>query len=350
MYKIIDEGDVKVYVPEEEKVSKSLPVFFNQEMKLNRDIALYIINKLKPERCLDAMAGTGVRALRILKETSCRNVVANDLNPEAAKLIKRNAELNKLDLDVHNKDLNVLLREEQWFDYIDIDPFGSPAYHLDSASIALRNNGVLAITATDLGCLYGKFVNRCRLRYSSTPLKCHFGNETGIRILIQKAQCDAAKHEKALFPIFVHATKHYVRAYLRCLNSSSFANRMMKGIGYIQYCPKCLRQMASAYPYKEKCCDNDMLLAGPMWLGHLWEEKIAEDFELIKHIKEESTIHTVGYHHIPTFCKKYNLPQIKRIGNIIEDVKSKGYLASRTHFEPQAVRTNMPHDEFVKLI
>ncbi|MFH0797827.1 MAG: tRNA (guanine(10)-N(2))-dimethyltransferase, partial [Candidatus Woesearchaeota archaeon] len=115
MYKIIDEGDVKVYVPEEEKVSRSLPVFFNPEMKLNRDIALYIINKLKPERCLDAMAGTGVRALRILKETSCKNVVANDLNPEAAKLIKRNAELNKLDLDVHNKDLNVLLREEQWF-------------------------------------------------------------------------------------------------------------------------------------------------------------------------------------------------------------------------------------------
>jgi tRNA (guanine26-N2/guanine27-N2)-dimethyltransferase len=172
MYKIIREGSAEIYVPKEEKISKSLPVFYNKKMKLNRDIALYIINRLKPESILDAMAGTGIRAIRILKETSSNNITANDINPEAFKLIKKNAKLNNVNPKIKNKDVNILLQESK-YDFIDIDPFGSPIFYMDSAIPSMKDNGTLAVTATDLGCLYGKHVKACQRKYNSTPVNYH---------------------------------------------------------------------------------------------------------------------------------------------------------------------------------
>ena len=46
MFKIINEGDIKFHAPVEKKISKSLPVFYNPIMKLNRDISILLLNAL----------------------------------------------------------------------------------------------------------------------------------------------------------------------------------------------------------------------------------------------------------------------------------------------------------------
>ena len=43
-----------------------------------------------------------------------------------------------------------LMENHQKFDFIDIDPFGSPGKFLSSAFHAIKDGGMIAVTATDL--------------------------------------------------------------------------------------------------------------------------------------------------------------------------------------------------------
>ena len=67
-----------------------------------------------------------------------------------------------------NKNLNVLLSENR-FDYIDIDPFGSPVGFVDSAMRSIKNGGVVACTATDTAALCGVYPRVCQRRYGAIP-------------------------------------------------------------------------------------------------------------------------------------------------------------------------------------
>ena len=117
-------------------------VFFNSVMKLNRDIAVEIIkNSFKKPKVLDLLAGTGAKGLRIANELPNSAVVLNDGNPHAAKLIKKNAKLNKLSVEVFNMSANKLLKSSRKkYDFIDIDPFGTPISFLEDSIKKLRKN------------------------------------------------------------------------------------------------------------------------------------------------------------------------------------------------------------------
>lgn len=348
-YKIYSESAINFYIPTETKISKKLPVFYNPKMKLGRDVAIHIIKKAKSQNICDPMAGTGIRSLRILKETNCKNILANDINPNAYKLIKKNAKLNNLNLEIKNQDLNILFREKKGFDYIDIEPFGSPVAFIDSSLSALKNKGILAVTATDLGNLFGKYPKKCLRRYHSLSLKTPFKNELATRILIQKLQKSASKYDKCLTPIFTHANNHYVRVYLQLHNSKTKTDNILKKHNYLHYCPKCLQSKISKFNNPQKCC-NTMQLCGPIWTGELWDTKFTKDFELIKHIQEESQIKTLGYYNLDSFYKKYKKHPVDKIDNLVQKIKSKKYKASRTHFSNTGIRSNIPLKDLLKHI
>ena len=47
MYKIIQEGKIKIKVPKEEKISKKLPVFYNPVMGFNRDVSVLLLSVIE---------------------------------------------------------------------------------------------------------------------------------------------------------------------------------------------------------------------------------------------------------------------------------------------------------------
>jgi len=108
----IKEGEASISLTSEDKISKSLPVFYNPVMKLNRDISIILLNALgkKGMQMCDPLAGTGIRSLRFLKELKqgiAESVTVNDANPRFPEAIKANLKRNKLKqstLDVHNVD------------------------------------------------------------------------------------------------------------------------------------------------------------------------------------------------------------------------------------------------------
>jgi len=183
---IIQEGKVKVLVPKlrafvtspSEYAPSKAPVFYNPVMELNRDIAVLVLQAY--QRTLDReisicepLAGCGIRGVRFAVEVEAvKNVVINDINVKAFQLASYNVQINGLNdrVLVKNEDANLLLSSHgaprKRFDAIDIDPFGSPAPYLDSAIRALRNGGLLCLTATDMAPLCGVHPKACIRKYA----------------------------------------------------------------------------------------------------------------------------------------------------------------------------------------
>lgn len=242
----INEGKAKLNVFAG-KISKKLPVFYNPVMKFNRDISIHVLNALDKKDlqvCLP-MAGTGVRGIRFLLEVDKEKINSihfNDISPAAVNLINENLILNNVDMSkviITNKDANILFLESKGFDYIDVDPFGSPNPFLNNAIVRLAREGILAVTATDTSNLAGAFPDACKRNYWAVPLKNYLMHEVGLRILIRKVQLIASQFDKALIPILSYCKDHYYRVFFICEKGRQKADEVIKQHNYLLFCNEC---------------------------------------------------------------------------------------------------------------
>jgi tRNA (guanine26-N2/guanine27-N2)-dimethyltransferase len=347
MFTKIQEGAVTVFVPEEKKISAKLPVFYNPIMKFNRDISIFLLKSIPDEdiQVCDLLAGTGIRSVRFLAElpkNKIKSILINDTNPKASEIIQKNLDLNKsiisaltnadkpAQITITSKEASLLLEESSGFDYIDIDPFGTPNPFLDSAVKRLSRRGILAVTATDTSALAGTYPEVCLRNYWAQPKRGPLQHELGIRILIRKVQLIATQYEKALIPIYSYSVEHYMRVFFRCEKGKK----------------KCDEIIA-----KHGLFDD----AGPIWLGDLWDKHLAKKIadlskdRLTEIITEESNMDSVGFHDIHHLGKeeKINIPKYEAIMNAI---KSAGFPASRTHFSEYGIRSTIPKDKLVQIL
>src|SRR4030042_120778 len=153
--KVVHEGRARIVVYESEGGSvptKKMPVFYNPRMLMNRNFSVLVVQAFQKEmgRSLiisDPMAGSGVRVARFMLEVSgIDSIYANDISPAAYQQIIQNLVLNSIPSDrvkLSTMDANLffLQRHQKKNDYIDVDPFGSPAPFLFNAFHALRMTG-----------------------------------------------------------------------------------------------------------------------------------------------------------------------------------------------------------------
>ncbi len=345
--KTVQEGLAKIKISEKSKVSKELPVFYNPVMKLNRDFSILLINAVKDKDMQIALplSATGVRGIRFLKELKkgkTREVFFND--KETSEHIKRNLKINNLSAKVFSKDANMFLLEGKGFDYIDIDPFGSPNPFLDSAIVRLARQGILAVTATDTSALAGTYPKVCKRNYWAKPLRNELMHELGIRILIRKIQLIGTQYEKALTPLFSYFQDHYYRIFFRCEKGKKKADNIIKQHKYFIYNTKTLEMKTSSN------FDERKEYTGPLWIGALWDEKIVEKmykatdksneklYKLLQIIKEESKIEAVGFYDLHKLAKVNNV-KIPKVEEVLEMNKN----SARTHFLNWGIRSkNLP--------
>ena len=359
MLKKLQEGSCSFYASIG-KISKELPVFYNPDMKLNRDISILLLKSIpdKDLRVLDLLAGSGIRSARFIKELRASKIselTINDKSAEVVRLIKKNLKLNKVQAKVFNKDANELLVLSEGFDYIDVDPFGSPNPFLDNAVRRLARKGILAVTATDTSALCGSFISACKRKYWAAPLRNYMMHETGIRILIRKIQLIGAQYDKALTPIFSHSTRHYMRVYFRCIKSKTAVDKIINNHKYLLFCNNCLE--IKVHPQnKHTCCQKNMAWAGPLWTGQLWDRQLIvsmlnkldkDNLELIKFIgiiNAESRISIPYFFSIPLICKKLKKSCPKK-ELIIKEGES-----AQTHFSLDGVRSKINIKKLKKII
>ncbi len=187
---IVKEGKARIIVPKLKAFVKDpsdyapskAPVFYNPVMELNRDIAVLAVQAFRrivnrEISICEPLTGSGIRGVRFGTEIKGVSVLVGDITERAAQLALRNVELNGLQdrVKVEHNEANCLLSchgaPKKRFDVVDVDPFGCPVPYLDSAVRALRGNGLLAVTATDLAPLCGVNEKACIRKYGGKPLQ-----------------------------------------------------------------------------------------------------------------------------------------------------------------------------------
>ena len=217
--------------------SKSMSVFYNKKMEINRDIsslAIKAYNKLYNQDLVivDSMAASGISSIRLLLE--CENIkklYINDINPIAVELIQKNLALNQLKTDgirieISRKDSNFLLSEIAQDNHlhaeseinkpnvISIDPFGTPNLYINSVFNAIqRSNGLVCITATDTAVLFGIRPKACIRKYMSKPLHNDYCKEIGARILIYFISRMANVNKLGIIPLLTFYSNHFIRVF-----------------------------------------------------------------------------------------------------------------------------------------
>ncbi|MFH1820937.1 MAG: tRNA (guanine(10)-N(2))-dimethyltransferase [Methanobacteriota archaeon] len=380
----VTEGETTIEVPNPENFrthagdyAPSLTrVFYNPSMEFCRDISVSVVQTISKTFnniwACDPLAGVGIRGIRYAKEVNgvLRSFV-NDRSEEAFKLIKRNVELNGLNdlVEAKSTDANIALWENLGrFNFVDLDPFGSPAPFVDAACGALSRKGMLALTATDTAPLSGTHARACLRRYGAKSLKTEYCHELGIRILLGFTQRIGGLHEMALTPVFAHATQHYFRIYMMTRRGAQRTDEVLKKIGFISHCDACMRRILTGGVAAElpKTCECGGLFshAGPLWLGELinkqFTQEIIGDLAMrnfkLKHKEITLLSRCVGEAEgPPTF---YDLNELSRragtpppkLAELISMIRAQGYFSSRTHFSNTGFRTDAPVEEINKIL
>jgi len=378
---VVREGKTSVVVPRLEAYVKEVweyapskaPVFYNPAMELNRDVAVLALQTYqrtvdKEISVCEPLAGCGIRGVRFAIEVEgIRKLVLNDINSEAAKLAKLNAERNNLAerVLVMNEDANLLLSRyaapRKRFDSIDVDPFGSPAPYLDSAVRALRDGGLLALTATDMAPLSGVHPKACVRKYGGKPLRTGYCHELAVRLLIGSLTMTAAKHGIGIEVVFSHSTDHYIRAYAVFHRGAKQADNSVRKMGYVLHCFNCFHRETSKGilpPWKRECteCGSKLNVAGPLWLGKIFDEEFSVLMEgevagrnlgqekkilkLLSLAKSEAEA-PITYYAIDKICDKLNL-RIPPLTKTMDELRGAGFQAVPTHFNSRGIRTDAP--------
>jgi len=388
-FEMIREGAAHLAVPKLDAFKKApweyapskAPVFYNPVMKLNRDIAILAIQVFQRNigrelSIAEPLAGCGVRGIRFAMEIDgVRHVYLNDINPVAFKMARHNVEINGLTerISLSNEDANLFMSRyaapRKRFDCIDIDPFGSPVPFLDSAVRALRDGGLLALTATDMAPLCGVHPKAAFRKYGGSPLRTEYCHEIAVRLLIGALVMAAAKHEIGVKVLFSHKSNHYIRVYASLSHGAKKADISTGKMGYILHCFNCFHREIShgiASCLNEKCseCGFPLKAAGPLWLGRLSDkdfcEKIVKEATLNRTglngkirkilflIRGESTA-PATYFVIDKICDKLGLPS-PPLEKVMERLAEEGFEVWATHFNTRGIKTTASAKTVIKAV
>jgi len=147
----IEERGTTLYADRQDEPDTGAEVFYNPEMRTNRDLSVAAAETYfsKGASVLDATAASGIRAFRY--SAVAEDLVINDTSKSSVEAVRRGLDANDVDAEVVQRDARRLLADRQYeFDLVDIDPYGSFLPFLDPAATAVRREGLVGLTATDL--------------------------------------------------------------------------------------------------------------------------------------------------------------------------------------------------------
>jgi len=331
-------------------------------------------------RILDALSASGLRALRYSRELDPSNqywVVANDIKESAVREIKKNHAQNPpapccAKFEVRASDCNLLMQEAmrdgQYFDVVDLDPYGSPMPFADSAILALRNGGLLAASATDLRLLCGGQDDECVVRYNASPATakswCHEG---AIRIVLGSLAVAAARSKAVIQPLLSFFHAHYLRVFVRVWKQyKGPLSSRCKNLSQVFFCPTCelyeernlLNRVLDISGVVCPFCGSRYRVAGPMWTGPIHDDAFLSAFKVdipgsgavlktasqlhahIAYAAAENSLPPLVYS-VPVLskCFRMHTPQTVAIASALESL---GFTVGPAHTLPGGLKTTAP--------
>ncbi|MGC8479217.1 MAG: tRNA (guanine(10)-N(2))-dimethyltransferase [Candidatus Micrarchaeia archaeon] len=337
-------------------------VFYNPKMKMLRDISVLFVKFFsKPnDSLLDSTCATGVRGIRYIKEANIKKAIFLDINKDAAENAKKNLKLNNIDAQIKNISIQEYCssQEKESFEFIDLDPFGSPQPHINDILKVAKDGTYLMVTATDTAVLCGAHSNACLKSYFAEPMHNELCKESGIRILIGYIVKIAATFNFGIEPILSISDMHYMRVFVRLEHGAKKAVSSVKECGFASFCTDCRafeykKGIAPSLEHNCKFCKKDLKSYGPFYLGSINNKKVLDEFILFNE-KNKVIEHNEKFNEMLSRISNeldvaffYSIPKLtKALGSvsvspdkIIKRLEQKGFLASRTQFDRDGVKT-----------
>lgn len=321
--------------------------FYNASMVVNRDVSAVAMLRLPVpvQRALDGLAGTGAWGIRMRLEANVPEVLFSDVSPRAYELIRENLALNGLGDPVLQAPFEDAV-DAHPFDFVDIDPFGTPAPFLEAALRHPRPPYGLGITATDVATLAGTYPETCLVRYGARSLRCAQGHEIGLRILLAFADGIAARFGKRVRPLLAFSAEHFLRL-LALLEPRE--PRTAPPIGHARRDPTGLLSPIQA-------ADADAV--GPLWLGPIC------DPAFVRRLEPTEWTRPAAAHLLDVLRAEADMPAFfvsiedlarhdraspPKLSRFLEALRAQGFRATRTHLDPLGVRTDAPSADVVRV-
>ncbi len=367
----IKEGKTQLVVPESSLVAvpPTSPVFFNPAASINRDVSVAIVDAADGDSFCDALAGVGSRGVRVAREVRRKmEVTLVDFNEESVGLGRRSAKLNGVLTRCEfvaaetNSYLYSRYGRDQKFDFVDVDPFGTPVPYLQAALRSTTDGGIASITATDTAVLCGVHREVAFRRYGGLPLNNHFHHETGIRLLLNAVRREAASLDLGISPVAAHSTRHYIRVFVRVNVGPSKADATRSQEGFLVWCRSC-GYLSPEQAARETCpeCGFKAKSAGPLWLGNVTDQNLvakAHGSATELGMRDATTILTSlkGVDRFPQWsfslekiCSALKMATVPESG-VAEALRSAGFNSARQPFEKTGIKTDARYKDVVAAV
>ena len=247
-------------------------------------------------RALDVMCATGVRVRRWRHEVPRQHqhrlrIAVNDLDTFALSWLERTHRRFSPPVQVKHapeddryerppngrmvdglflmqQDARVALMEAS-YQWVDIDPFGSPVPFLDSAMQGLSRTAFLEVTATDTAALTGSSPSAQQRRYGARGIVDDWAHDDAVRVLLGLVATTAARHDRAIEPVLALFDGHHVRVSVLVRRSKERASEVLQSMGWR------VRDPDGPDRFVQHPSETELARAsGPMWTGPLWNESI----------------------------------------------------------------------------
>ncbi|KAK8942829.1 putative tRNA (guanine(26)-N(2))-dimethyltransferase 2 [Platanthera zijinensis] len=359
-------------------------VRMNESVDDSKKILIKGRGEPKPPKVLEALAASGLRALRYALEVDgLGSVVALDSDEASIKACKRNIKFNgstaSSKIEVHHVDSRVyMLTNPKEFDVVDLDPYGSPSIFLDSAVQSVTDGGILMCTATDMAVLCGGNGEVCYSKYGSYPLKGKYCHEMALRILLACIESHAIRYKRYIVPILSVHMDFYIRVFVRIFTSPGAVKNTPLKLSYVYQCVGCDSfhlQSVGRTVYKNKSvrhapgfgpvvpqdckdCGKKFNMGGPIWSAPMHDQEwVLSALENVKAMRERypayekilAVLTTISeeLHDVPLFLSLHNLSATLKCTSpsaviFRSAVINAGYRISGTHVNPLGLKTDAP--------
>lgn len=314
--------------------------FFNPKMMTNREVTLLALLALVREKreradsaqdapaapieALDAFAASGISGMRWKKILASNvNVFLCENDKETFQRLMENCAENGFDVRhdpvpphspppppdscsivAYHEDCNVVMLQ-RGFDFIHLDPFGSTVQHLDAAFRNVRHGGIVVLTSTDTGSLFGKVPTVAKRNYDAFVIKTEYFRELAARMVLAAAARSAAKCNKGFQVLYTLALEHFVQVAVRICRGAQPADQTLEKVAKIVHCLVCEERTVvpnSNHPFDAAEClecvcltsstasststqqqsrGRNRILLGPVWCGPIFDAQFVGKMETI---------------------------------------------------------------------
>ena len=330
---------------------------------------------------IDALCATGSRINRWLTELPPQKaerllITGADLDEEALEYARQNCP----GVELLNEDSRQVLLSSGW-QWVDIDPFGSPVPFLDSAMQSSARRAVMEVTATDTAALTGSSASACLRRYGAKVRTDEMAHDSALRLLMATVARTAAQHDRCIIPLMSSWDSHHIRVSVKVHRSIQAANVLEDQLGWRLAMPTSEELQAATeaglhpqgsegeqpfclLPFSYPVRRDDKRVSGPLWAGALFDQDVLSSMTVERAMSlcgeeaETAVRHWVGEAELaavpsliitdmlPKFCDVNGPPKIL---DLVTGLKDAGYKAAVARWGAPAIRTDAPWPEVLKI-